>query len=320
MRRATLKSLLAHKLRLALTATAVVLGVAFISGTLVLTDTLNATCTNLFGDAYRNVDVAVRAKSAFGTGDDREPVPAVLLFLLVFAGIALFVGTFIIANTFSMLVAQRTRELALLRAVGASRRQVTRSVLAEALAVGLVGETVGLGLRLLVAVGLRALLGVFGISLPAGSLVVKAHTPLWAYAVGVVVTTTAAYVPARRAAKIPPVAALREEVSLPTWSLRRRAVVGTLLTAVGAGSMATGLAGAGSMATGLAGAGGQPAALVGLGAMLVFLGVATLSPFVSRPVVCLLGAPLARIFGVLAAVLPARRAARLDVLRAVSTT
>jgi len=78
--------------------------------------------------------------------------------------------------------------------------------------------------------------------------------------------------------------------------------------------------GAGSMATGLAGAGGQPAALVGLGAMLVFLGVATLSPFVSRPVVWLLGAPLARIFGVLAAVLPARRAARLDVLRAVSTT
>lgn len=79
MRRATLKSLLAHKLRLALTAIAVVLGVAFISGTLVLTDTLNATFTNLFGDAYRNVDVAVRAKSAFGTGDDREPVPAALL-------------------------------------------------------------------------------------------------------------------------------------------------------------------------------------------------------------------------------------------------
>lgn len=79
MRRATLKSLLAHKLRLALTAIAVVLGVAFISGTLVLTDTLNATFTNVFGDAYRNVDVAVRAKSAFGTGDDREPVPAALL-------------------------------------------------------------------------------------------------------------------------------------------------------------------------------------------------------------------------------------------------
>lgn len=164
-------------------------------------------------------------------------------FLLVFAGIALFVGSFIIFNTFSMLVAQRTRELALLRALGASRGQVTVSLLGEALTVGVIGSTAGLGLGVLVALGLRALLSAFGTTLPEGGLAFLPHTVLWSYVVEVGVTVVAALLPARRAARIPPIAALRDEVALPERSMRRRAVVGVVLTAAGAALMATGLVG-----------------------------------------------------------------------------
>ena len=472
MRKATIKSLLAHKLRLLLTAISVILGVAFIAGTLILTDTLNATFDQLFGSVYQHVAVEVRAVSPFSATSaasaDRSTVPASLVsvvaavpgvqqavgntsgfaqlvdpktgkaiasggaptlgtswtsastsplrlvsgaapagpgqiaidrvtaanhdlkvgetvqvllkgppqretivgiftfgssgnlagatltafapavaqqlvgtpgaytaitasadpgisqttlrarvaaalpagyeaitgtqlttedsdsiksalgffdtLLLLFALVALFVGVFIIFNTFTMLVAQRTRELALFRAVGASRSQITRSVLAEALVVGVAGATIGLGLGVLLAIGLKAVLSAFGITLPAHPLVVTARTPIVAYLVGVLVTVAAAYPPARRAAKIPPVAAMREHVDLPR-SLMRRAIGGAVLTILGVASMALGLSGA-----------GQPAALVGVGAAAVFIGIAILSPFVSRPVVRVIGAPLARAF------------------------
>ena len=128
--------------------------------------------------------------------------------LLVFAFISLFVGAFTIFNTFSIIVGQRTRELALLRIVGASRRQVFRSVLAEAAAVGLVSSVIGLGLGVLAAVGLEALLRAFGVALPVGSLVFEARTVVVGLAVGVGVTVVSAIGPARRAVRIPPVAAL----------------------------------------------------------------------------------------------------------------
>lgn len=202
-------------------------------------------------------------------------------FLLVFAVVAIFVGTFIIFNTFSMLVAQRSRELAMLRAVGASRGQVTRAVLGEAAGVGIVGATLGLGAGAGLALVLRRAFNTSGSNI--GGLVFTYKPVVWAYAVGIVVTVVAAYLPARRAAKVPPVAAMRDDVALPRRSLRLRVVAGALLT--GAGATATGF--------GLAGA---PLGLLGAGAGAVFLGVAMLAPVISRPVVRALGAAYPRLF------------------------
>jgi putative ABC transport system permease protein len=474
VRRATLRNLLAHKLRMALTTLSVVLGVAFVSGTLVLTDTMNATFTSLFGEANKTTDVAVRAESAFSTGDgtdQRQSIPAAVVeqvaavpgvaeavpyvegyaavlgedgevisngqapqlgvswvesqalspleqrqgraprgptevaldvdtaekggvavgdrvrvllqgparevevvgifsfgeenalagatmtafdtttasavltapgqitrvvaraddgvgqealaqrvqealpaglealtgealadeeasniqealsffsyFLLTFAIIALFVGSFIIFNTFSMLVAQRTREIGLLRAVGASRGQVTRSVMLEALVVGLVGSVVGLAAGVGVAYGLRALMNLTGASLPSGDLAFEVSTVVWAFAVGIGVTTVAALLPARRAAKVSPVEAISEHARPQTSSLRRRVAVGTLLAAAGGTALAVGLTDAAD----------PPVLFVGLGVAGVFLAVTTLSPFISRPLVRALALPLPRLFG-----------------------
>src|SRR4051812_33534199 len=146
-------------------------------------------------------------------------------FLLVFAAVSLVVGVFLIINTFSILVAQRSRELALLRAMGASRRQVNRSVLLEALAVGVIGSTVGLGVGYLLALGLRFVFGLFGLDLSRAKFPVEWTTVAAAYAVGIIVTVVAGYLPARRASRIAPVAALRDDVALPEQTLRRRALV-----------------------------------------------------------------------------------------------
>ncbi|TDC77542.1 FtsX-like permease family protein [Actinomadura sp. 7K507] len=203
-------------------------------------------------------------------------------FLLAFALISIFVGAFIIFNTFSMLVAQRTRELALLRAVGAARGQVTRAVIGEAVAVGVVGSTLGLVAGAGLASLLQSQMGDAG----QGGLTFTATPVIWSYVVGIVVTVVSAYFPARRAAKIPPVAAMRDDVALPQRSMRIRIALGSLLTAAGAGLIALGLAGS-----------GNPAALVGAGAFGVFVGVAMLAPVISVPVLRVLGAPAARLMG-----------------------
>ncbi|MES9540079.1 MULTISPECIES: ABC transporter permease [unclassified Actinomadura] len=204
-------------------------------------------------------------------------------FLLVFALISIFVGSFIIFNTFSMLVAQRTRELALLRAIGAARAQVTRAVIGEAVAVGVVGSTLGLAAGAGLASLLQSQMGDAG----QGGLTFTATPVIWSYAVGIVVTVVSAYFPARRAAKIPPVAAMRDDVALPQRSLRIRVALGSLLTLVGAGLIAAGLAGNG----------GNPAIPVGAGAFAVFIGVTMLAPVISVPVMKVLGAPFARLLG-----------------------
>ena len=474
MRRIVLQGLLAHKLRLALTALSIVLGVTFISGTFVLTDTLHNTFTTLFGHIYQNVDFEVRGKAAFssnngGAGSGRKPIPQsiatsvrhvhgvayaegtvngfaqfvapdgkvisnggaptlgfsydpnsqlaplrlsqgtapttshdvvmdagtaqkyhfkvgnhvrVLLLgppqtftvsgivtfgtannlagatiaafklpvaqrlfgevgrydaidiltspgadkstvqhaiaatlpkgvevvtgqtvateqsndinqslsffstaLLVFAFISLFVGGFTIFNTFSITVGQRTRELALLRIVGASRRQVFRSVLAEAVIVGTVASLVGLGLGVLAAVGLEALLKGFGITLPSGSLVFEGRTIVVALLVGVGVTVVSAVGPARRAVRIPPVAALADYRAEEEESSRRRIVVGSVVALLGIASLAFGLT--------------EPAIeLVGLGAFAIFIGIGMLAPVVARPMASVIGRPLARLFGI----------------------
>src|SRR5271166_1335172 len=204
--------------------------------------------------------------------------------LLVFAFISLFVGGFTIFNTFSIIVGQRTRELALLRIVGASRRQVFRSVLAEAAIVGLVSSAIGLGLGVLAALGLEALLRGFGITLPTGSLVFEPRTVLVGLAVGVGVTVVAAVGPARNAVHIPPVAALDDRQSGGDASSRRRFAWGAALALVGVVLLAFGLA--------------KPAILlVGVGAVGIFVGVAMLAPAVARPLSSVIGRPLARVLG-----------------------
>jgi putative ABC transport system permease protein len=470
MWRVTIKGLLAHKLRLALTALAIVLGVTFIAGTFVLTDTLHNTFNTLFGNIYQNVDFQVRGVAQFGNGGTatRNPVPESLLAtvqrvpgveaangsvtgyaqfidhngkaittggaptlgvefdpnqqisalhiaqgappttphdvvmdlgtaqkynftvgqqvrillqgptrtftitgltrfgtannlagatlaafdtataqavlgevgkfdninvvsapgankaavqrdiaralphgieavtgqtvineqtnavskalgffntaLLVFGFIALFVGGFTILNTFSITVGQRTRELALLRIVGASRRQVFRSVLGEALIVGLVSSLIGLGLGVLAAVGLEKLLSGFGVTLPSGPLVFEARTVIVCLIVGIGVTLVSAISPARRAVRIAPVAAVSERQTEAEIPLRRRFIRGGIITLIGVALLAVGLT--------------QPAIqLVGLGAVLIFVGVAMLAPAVARPMASVIGRPLARLLG-----------------------
>ncbi|MEU6556162.1 ABC transporter permease [Streptomyces sp. NPDC046915] len=208
--------------------------------------------------------------------------------LLVFAGIALFVGTFIIANTFTMLVAQRTKELALLRAVGASRRQVTRSVLIEAFVVGTVAGVTGLAAGIGIGAGLRSLMSSLGATVPDGPLVITPGTVVAALVVGVVITMLAAWLPGRRAAKIPPVAAMSAvHAKATTKSLVLRNTIGALFSAAG---VAVVLA-----ATTMDGSDGQ--APMGLGAVLLIIGVFVLTPLLSRPLIAA-AAPVLRVFGV----------------------
>ncbi len=205
--------------------------------------------------------------------------------LLVFAFISLFVGAFTILNTFSIIVGQRTRELALLRIVGASRRQVFRSVLGEAAIVGFVSSLIGLGLGVLAAIGLEAILRGFGISLPSGSPVFETRTVVVALAVGVGVTVVAAISPARRAVRIAPVAAISDQYDGREVSIRRRVMWGAAVALLGALALAVGLA--------------KPAIqLVGVGAIGLFVGVAMLAPSVARPLSSVLGRPLAAVLGV----------------------
>lgn len=208
-------------------------------------------------------------------------------FLLVFAGIGLVVATFLIVNTFAILVAQRSRELALFRALGASRGQVVRSVLLEAVAVGLVGSTIGLAAGAGLAGAITALLGRFGMDLGGGLPPLGWTTVAAAYGVGLVVTVAAALAPARRAGSVPPVVAMTGELGSTQRDLGRRVLVGGIATVLGAAAMAAGLA------TSLP----QPLAFVGVGALLVMLGVVLTSPAAGRPLLWLLGRLYRAVFG-----------------------
>jgi putative ABC transport system permease protein len=210
--------------------------------------------------------------------------------LLGFAAVAVFVSAFYINNTFSIIVSQRTRELALLRALGASRRQVMASVAVEAVAVGLLASVVGVGFGLLIAVVLQAILAAGGIELPSQALVLTARTLLAAAIVGVGVTLVASLTPARRASSIPPISGMRDGVLPAPRSRRGRLVIGLGLTAGGAALVMTGLA----VADGTT----QVVGTLGLGSMALFVGVAQLSPLVAVPVAGVLGRPVAPLFRV----------------------
>jgi putative ABC transport system permease protein len=210
-------------------------------------------------------------------------------FMLVFAFIALFVGGFMIFNTFFITVAQRTRENALLRAVGASKRQVLGSVLLEALAVGVVASFVGVAAGVAVAAGLKALLAGFGMDVPSTGVVFTARTALLSLGAGVVITLVSAVSPARKAGKVPPVAAMREVSGSSTgYGSKERIMIGGALLA----------AGVGLLLWGLFGAAGSALALVGLGVLVLFFGVSVLGRTIALPLSRAIGAPLPKVRGI----------------------
>ncbi|MGC1908555.1 MAG: FtsX-like permease family protein [Candidatus Dormiibacterota bacterium] len=219
------------------------------------------------------------------TSSTDQSLSALSTALLVFAFIALFVGAFTIFNTFSITVGQRTHELALLRIVGASRRQVFRSVLLEAGIVGLIASLIGLGLGVLAVKGLVALLSSFGASLPAGPLVFEFRTVVAGLVVGVGVTMVSAIGPAWRAVRIPPVAAIVAQSGEQETSSRRRLLIGSICVVVSVLLLGLGL-------------GRSAIGLVGLGAAGFFIGGGMLAPTVARPMASAIGRPLARVMGI----------------------
>ncbi|MGZ6777149.1 MAG: ABC transporter permease, partial [Blastococcus sp.] len=210
-------------------------------------------------------------------------------FMLVFAVVALLVGAFMIFNTFSITVAQRTRENGLLRALGASRRQVLSAVLLEALVVGVTASVLGLAAGIAVASGLKELLAAVGLEIPAGGLVVGSRTVVVSLLAGIGVTLFAAWSPARKAGKVSPVAAMQAQVVGSTgYGSKERVVVGLLVLGSGVAALFTGL---------FADV-GQRLPTVGLGALLVFFGVSVLGRTIALPLSRVIGAPLPRLRGV----------------------
>ncbi|MFE6907885.1 ABC transporter permease [Streptomyces erythrochromogenes] len=209
--------------------------------------------------------------------------------LLVFAGISLFVGIFLIYNTFTMLVTQRTKELALLRAVGANRGQVMRSVLTEALVVGVLSAAVGLVSGIGLAIGIRSVIGSLGAKLPGGALVIAPATVTAALVIGVVVTTVAAVLPAWRTGRIAPVAAMGSaHLPATSKSLLVRNILGSIISLGGIGLVFLGVS-----------TGGNPGRMtMGAGAFFMLIGMIVLLPLLSKPVIGAVRPLLQKVFGV----------------------
>ena len=237
----------------------------------------------------------VKTAGQFGREASKEVGSAISIirtFLLVFGAIALFVGAFVIFNTISITIAQRTRELATLRTLGASRRQIWRAVVSEGLLLGFVGGVAGFVLGIGTAALLRALFKAFGADLPSKGVVVETRTIIVTVVVGTVVSLVASVAPAMRAMRVPPVEALREGVVPMQRGRGRRLAIGAgLLLAIGVGLMCVGLFG--SLKSDNA-----AISFMGGGAALTFLGVALLSPRLVRPLANVIGAPIERATGI----------------------
>ena len=213
------------------------------------------------------------------------------VFLSVFGWVALFVGSFLIYNTFRIVVSQRTKELALLRALGAGGRQVRGIVLLEALMIGGIGALLGIGFGVMIAFGLQQILSAVGIDLPTASLSIKPRTVIVGLAAGLVVTLVSALVPAWRASKVSVMAALREDAaSPPKTGFLRRTLLGAVVSGIGLAALFFGLYGD-------TGSGPSPITYVGAGTAVIFLGIFVLSPLVAKPVTNLLGMFLERLMG-----------------------
>ena len=243
-------------------------------------DAIAITSDGSFGPA----DLAARVQTAVGdrieviTGDalvaeNQASIAADLAMfstlMVIFALVAVFVGAFIINNTFSITIAQRTREMAMLRAIGASGRQVQGSVLIEAAAIGLLASGIGLVAGVGVASALRTVMGQFGFELPTGPTVISTSAVAISLLVGLTVTMLSAWLPARRAARIKPIAALRDVSVDRSARSGRRAVIGMLIGAGGAAALIAGLSG--------------ELMLVGIGALGIFIGVSVLAPVLTNP-------------------------------------
>ncbi|GJF34789.1 membrane protein [Kitasatospora sp. NE20-6] len=263
------------------------------------------TTVEVFGDGSRTDDqLKQQALAALGTGfeaktaaeqkaENAQDVGSFLNFMkyamLGFAGISLLVGGFLIINTFSMLVAQRTREIGLLRALGGSRKQVNRSVLVEALILGVLGSTIGLGAGLGLAMLLIQLMKAVGMNLDASSLDVTWTVPAASYAVGILITVLAAWIPARRAGRISPMAALRDHGTPAEASANRiRVVVGLAVTGLGTAGLVLAAAADKAADGGL---------WLGLGVLLTLVGFVIVGPLLATVVIRVLGAVLPAVFG-----------------------
>jgi putative ABC transport system permease protein len=223
-----------------------------------------------------------------GSEEIRDNLGFLQTILLVFGFVAVFVGAFLIFNTFSITVAQRIAEFGMLRTLGAARRQILTSVLLEALAIGLLGAVVGIGGGFVMALLLNALLKAFGVDLPTTSLVIETRTVVVSLAVGVLVTAGSSMVPALRSTRVPPIAAL--QAYTPPASRRRRWFFAAL-------SIILGLAGLAMLLIGLFGGGsaGTKAGLMGAGAVAIVLGVSLFSPHLVPPLATVAGWPLERL-------------------------
>src|ERR687887_631578 len=240
-----------------------------------------------------SVDVRTGSEQAAKESKDiRDNLGFLKTFLLAFAFIALFVGAFLIFNTFSITVAQRMREFALLRTLGASRRQVWRAVISEGLALGLVGGALGFAIGIGTAALLRQLFIAFGADLPSKGNVIEARTVIITPLVGVLVSLVASLSPAVRAMRVPAVEALREgAVPITRERGRRMAILAGVLLAAGVALMCVGLFGSVKPAS-------AAIALMGGGAALTFLAVALLSPRLVPPLASLIGRPIERMTGI----------------------
>ncbi|MEU0844253.1 FtsX-like permease family protein [Streptomyces sp. NPDC005962] len=245
---------------------------------------------SVVADLGTGVKVQTKAEASKESEDDIGSFLDVMKYaMLGFAGIAVLVGIFLIVNTFSMLVAQRTREIGLMRAIGSSRKQINRSVLIEALLLGVVGSILGVLGGVGLAVGLMKLMGNAGLHLSTDQLTVKPTTPIVGLTIGIVVTVIAAYIPARRAGKISPMAALRDAgTPADTRAGVIRGVIGTLLTAGGAAALV--VAGTADKAV-------DGSLFLGLGVVLTLIGFIVIGPLLAGLVVRALATVVLRMFG-----------------------
>ena len=241
----------------------------------------------VLGDEYRVITQEVDA--AEQEEDFNAVVDIFNTVLLVFAFIAVFVSAFIINNTFQIIIGQRVREIGLWRAIGATPRQVSRSVITESAIVGTLSTVIGIGLGLVLALVLRAILEVVGFPLPPGPLTLQPRTVVLAVVVGLGVTMVSSIAPAMSARKISPVAALSQDFQLGATGLRRRLITGGAVFAAGAVALAAGMT-AGLETT-------PTFVLLGVGAVLAFVGMNIVSPVFARPAASALGRPVRALFG-----------------------
>ncbi|MFF0741016.1 ABC transporter permease [Streptomyces sp. NPDC004111] len=251
---------------------------------------LGAGGTGTTGTAAGEYKILTKAESAAENKSDLGSFLDVMKYaMLGFAGVALLVGVFLIVNTFSMLVAQRTREIGLMRALGSSRRQVNRSVLLEALLLGVAGSVLGVGVGVGLAVGLMQFMSSVGMKLATDDLTLRWTTPVIGLVLGVVVTVVAAHLPARRAGKVSPMAALRDSgTPVDGRSGRIRAVTGVLLSLLGGAGLYLGARSATA---------GDGAVFFGGGVVLTLVGFVAVGPLLVSFVVRAISAVVLRVFG-----------------------